>query len=61
MFADLFSGRMWSAALAGAALRDARPLGVTAPYPVSFGEDARGRVYVVDFGGRVLRSTTSAR
>ena len=27
------------------------------PYPVSFGEDARGRVYVVDFGGRALRLT----
>ena len=55
VFADLCSGRIWSAALAGATLRDARPLGVTAPYPVSFGEDARGRVYVVDFGGRVFR------
>jgi glucose/arabinose dehydrogenase len=55
VFADLCSGRMWSAALAGTALRDARPLGLIAPYPVSFGQDARGRVYVVDFGGRVLR------
>ena len=36
-------------------LRDARPLGVTAPYPASFGQDARGRVYVVGFGGEVLR------
>ena len=47
VFADLCSGRMWSAALAGTALRDARPLGLTAPYPVSFGQDARGRLYVV--------------
>ena len=55
VFADLCSGRMWSAALAGTALRDARPLGLTAPYPVSFGEDARGRVYVVSFLGEVFR------
>ena len=61
VFADLCSGRMWSAALAGSALRDARPLGRTAPYPVSFGQDARGRLYVVDFGGRVFRLTASAR
>ena len=55
VYADLCSGRMWSAALAGATLRDARPLGLTAAYPVSFGEDARGRVYVVSFGGEVSR------
>jgi glucose/arabinose dehydrogenase len=55
VFADLCSGRIWSAALAGAALQDARPLGLTAAYPVSFGEDARGRVYVVSFCGEVVR------
>ena len=55
VFADLCSGRMWSAALAGTTLRDARPLGVTAPYPASFGQDAPGRVYVVGFGGEVFR------
>ena len=55
VFADLCSGRMWSAALAGDTLRDARPLGVKVPYAVSFGQDARGRVYVVSFFGEVLR------
>jgi hypothetical protein len=55
VFADLCSGRIWSAALTGSALTDARPLGVTAPYPVSFGEDARGRVYVVGFNGELFR------
>ena len=61
MFADLCSGRMWSAELAGTELIAVRPLGLTAPYPVSFGQDARGRLYVVDFGGRVFRLTASAR
>ncbi len=55
VFADLCSGRLWSAQLVGSALRDARPLGLVAPYPVSFGQDARARVYVVSFGGAVFR------
>ena len=55
LYGDLCSGRLWSARLAGTRLEDARPLGVTANYPVSFGEDARGRVYVVSFNGSVLR------
>jgi Glucose / Sorbosone dehydrogenase len=55
LFADLRSGKLWSAALAGAALTDARPLGVNAGYPVSFGQDARWRVYVVSFLGEVWR------
>jgi glucose/arabinose dehydrogenase len=42
-------------ALAGSALRDARPLGLTAHYPVSFGQDARGRLYVVSFLGEIFR------
>ena len=61
VFADLCSGRMWSAELADGELLAPRRVGLTAPYPVSFGEDARGRVYVVDFGGRVLRLTAYAR
>jgi len=61
VFADLCSGRMWSAELAGTGLIAVRRLGLTAPYPVSFGQDARGRLYVVDFGGRVFRLTASAR
>jgi len=55
VFADLCSGRIWSAALTGATLGDARPLGLTASYPVSFGQDARGRLYVVSFFGEVFR------
>jgi glucose/arabinose dehydrogenase len=55
VFADLCSGRLWSAKLAGTALRGARPLGLSAPYPVSFGQDARGHLYVVSFLGEVFR------
>ena len=55
VFGDLCSGKLWSAALVGARLTDARPLGLTAAYPVSFGEDALGRVYVVSFLGEVSR------
>ena len=63
LFADLCSSRLWSAATAGTVLRDARPLGVVAPYPVSFGQDARGRLYVVSFDGLVwrLRARATAR
>jgi glucose/arabinose dehydrogenase len=53
LYGDLCSGRLWSARLAGTQLQDARPLGLTAAYPVSFGEDARGRVYVVSFNGEL--------
>jgi glucose/arabinose dehydrogenase len=55
VYGDLCSGKLWSARLAGTQLQDARPLGRTVPYLVSFGEDARGRVYAVSFNGDVLR------
>jgi glucose/arabinose dehydrogenase len=55
LFGDLCSGRLWSAQLAGTALEDARPLGRSVPYLVSFGRDARGRVYAVSFDGAVYR------
>ena len=57
LYGDLCSGRLWSARIAGARLDDPRPLGVTVPYLVSFGRDARGRVYAVSFAGRVYRLT----
>jgi hypothetical protein len=55
VYGDLCSGRLWSARLAGTRLEDARPLGLDGGYLVSFGEDARGRVYVVSFNGFVRR------
>jgi glucose/arabinose dehydrogenase len=56
LFADLCTGHVWSAALAGGTLTGARPL-LTAGYPVSFGQDARGRIYIVSFNGDVSRLT----
>ena len=61
LFGDLCSGRLWSARLNGGALEAARPLGVTVPYLVSFGRDARGRVYAVSFSGEVFRLSPRAR
>jgi glucose/arabinose dehydrogenase len=55
LYGDLCSGRLWSARFDGSTLTDARPTGRTIPYLVSFGRDARGRVYAVSFGGRVYR------
>jgi glucose/arabinose dehydrogenase len=56
LYADLCTGKVWSAALTGASLTDARPL-LLAGYPVSFGQDARGRIYIVSFTGDVSRLT----
>jgi glucose/arabinose dehydrogenase len=55
IYGDLCSGRLWSARLDGTALTDDRPLGITIPYLVSFGQDGRGRVYAVSFLGTVYR------
>ena len=52
---DLCSGRLVRARLRGARLVDPRPLGLTLPYVVSFGEDAAGRLYGVSFDGDVYR------
>jgi len=57
LYGDLCTGKLWSARVAGSRLVDARPLGATVPYLVSFGRDARGRLYAVSFSGRVYRLT----
>ena len=56
VYGDVCSGRMWSAAFDGTALSD--DTRVRAPrigYLVSFGEDARGRLYAVSFQGALWR------
>jgi glucose/arabinose dehydrogenase len=55
VYGDLCNGRLFSARLRGARLVDARPLGLTLDYLVSFGEDARGRLHGVSFWGDVYR------
>jgi len=55
VYGDLCSGQLRSARLDGARLNDDRPLGRRVPYLVSFGRDARGRLYAVSFGGAVYR------
>jgi len=60
VYGDLCSGKLRSARFDGTTLTDDRSLGVTVPYPVSFGRDARGRNYVVSFDGRVYRLTNSS-
>ena len=55
VYGDLCSGKLYSARLRGARLVRSRPLGLTLPYVVSFGEDAAGRLYGVSFGGEVVR------
>ena len=58
LYGDLCSGRLWSARFDGATLTDAKPLGATVPYLVSFGRDDRGRIYAVSFSGGVFRLRT---
>ena len=55
VYGDLCTGRLRSARLQGTALTGDRPLGLTVPQVVSFGEDASGRLYVAAFGGGVFR------
>jgi glucose/arabinose dehydrogenase len=55
IYGDLCSGRLFGARLRGARLVHPRPLGLTLPYVVSFGEDAAGRLYGVSFFGDVYR------
>jgi glucose/arabinose dehydrogenase len=55
VYGDLCSGRLFSARPRGARLVDPRPLRLTLPYVVSFGEDAAGRLYGVSFDGDVYR------
>jgi len=61
LYGDVCSGGLWSARVAGAELSDPRPLGVRIPYLVSFGEDARGRIYAVSLAGGVWRLRTPSR
>ena len=60
LYGDVCSGDLWSARVAGATLEDARRVGIRVPYLVSFGEDARGRIYAVSLDGPVWRLRTPA-
>lgn len=53
-YADLCTGQLRSARLAPGRARGGRREG-RVNYPVSFGEDGRGRVYVVSLFGRIYR------
>jgi glucose/arabinose dehydrogenase len=60
VYADLCSGRLWSARLRGTSLVDDQRLRIPSVFsPVSFGEDARRRLYVVSLGGDVFRVAVS--
>jgi len=61
LYGDVCSGRLWSARVAGARLSDARPVGLSVPYLVSFGHDARGRIYAVSLAGGVWRLRDRSR
>jgi glucose/arabinose dehydrogenase len=61
LYGDVCTGALWSARIAGTTLVDPRPVGVRVPYLVSFGEDARGRLYAVSLNGDVWRLRTPAR
>jgi glucose/arabinose dehydrogenase len=55
VFGDFCDPRLRVASLRGGRLRGGRPLGVRVGSLVSFGEDARGRVYAVSLDGPVYR------
>jgi glucose/arabinose dehydrogenase len=55
LYGDVCSGDLWSARVSGLGLGRPRRAGVRVPYLVSFGEDARGRIYAVSLGGAVWR------
>jgi glucose/arabinose dehydrogenase len=55
VYADLCDARLRVARLRASGARRHRALGVSVPQTVSFGEDARGRVYVVSLSGGVFR------
>jgi glucose/arabinose dehydrogenase len=54
VFGDFCSGRIWGLKRAGKSWKMARLLDTEARIS-SFGEDEEGELYVVDYGGRVLR------
>lgn len=55
VFGDLCDARLRVARIRPGAVRGGRLLGVGVPELVSFGEDARGRVYAVSLAGGVFR------
>jgi len=54
-YGDLCTGTIWSARFRDGRLGTPRRAGVTVPYLVSFGRDARGRIYAVSLEGSVYR------
>ena len=58
LFGDFCSGRIWGASRSGDGGWSAVELADTNLSIASFGEDARGEVYVVDLGGAVYRVTS---
>ena len=55
LFADICDTRVLSSRIRGGRASRVTGTGLRLPTIVSFGEDARGRVYVVSIGGRVSR------
>jgi glucose/arabinose dehydrogenase len=55
VYGDLCTGAIYSARFDGATLGRPRRVRVAGLYLVSFGEDARGRLYAVSFNGAVFR------
>jgi len=55
VFSDVCDGRILSSRLSGRGASRVRATGLRVDTPSSFGEDARGRVYVASLGGRVFR------
>jgi glucose/arabinose dehydrogenase len=55
VYGDLCDPRLRTARLRTGRARGDRPLGVKVPDLVSFGEDARGRVYAVSLKGKIYR------
>jgi glucose/arabinose dehydrogenase len=55
VYSDLCTGQLRSVRLTRAGARADRAVGPEVPSTVSFGEDARGRVYAVSIGGAVFR------
>ena len=55
VFSDICDGRILSSRLSGRGASRVRTTGLRTDSPSSFGEDARGRVYVASLGGRVYR------
>ena len=55
LYADLCAGELRSFVLAEVAPSDDGPVGVTVVRPTSFGEDARGHVYVASLDGAVYQ------